>query len=217
MKTKHLKQFFKATTLAALISSSMHSFAQPADEVVAIVDNSVILKSDLQQGMAEAAHELQAQKKEVPPQQYLQFQVLDQLILREAQLEQVKKYGIKPDEKSLNEAVLKVASQSGSKSLEAFQQKLDAMAPGTYESLRGRIAEDLAISRLRQQQVMSRIKISDQDVENFLKSPQGQAALGNQAHVIHMRITGDNPQEVQSVAQEVRSKLAQSNDINALK
>lgn len=68
----------------------MHSFAQPADEVVAIVDNSVILKSDLQQGMAEAAHELQAQKKEVPPQQYLQFQVLDQLILRQAQLEQVK-------------------------------------------------------------------------------------------------------------------------------
>ncbi|ADY81522.1 peptidyl-prolyl cis-trans isomerase [Acinetobacter pittii PHEA-2] len=217
MKTKHLKQFFKATTLAALISSSMHSFAQPADEVVAIVDNSVILKSDLQQGMAEAAHELQAQKKEVPPQQYLQFQVLDQLILREAQLEQVKKYGIKPDEKSLNEAVLKVAGQSGSKSLEAFQQKLDAMAPGTYESLRGRIAEDLAISRLRQQQVMSRIKISDQDVENFLKSPQGQAALGNQAHVIHMRISGDNAQEVQSVAKEVRSKLAQSNDINALK
>lgn len=153
MKTKHLKQFFKATTLAVLISSSMHSFAQPTDEVVAIVDNSVILKSDLEQGMAEAAHELQAQKKEVPPQQYLQFQVLDQLILRQAQLEQVKKYGIKPDEKSLNEAVLKVASQSGSKSLEAFQQKLDAIAPGTYENLRSRIAEDLAINRLRQQQV----------------------------------------------------------------
>ncbi|WP_151789526.1 peptidylprolyl isomerase [Acinetobacter nosocomialis] len=217
MKAKHLKQFFKATTLAVLISSSMHSFAQPTDEVVAIVDNSVILKSDLEQGMAEATHELQAQKKEVPPQQYLQFQVLDQLILRQAQLEQVKRYGIKPDEKSLNEAVLKVASQSGSKSLEAFQQKLDAIAPGTYENLRGRIAEDLAINRLRQQQVMSRIKISDQDVDNFLKSPQGQAALGNQAHVFHMRISGDNPQEVQSVAKEVRSKLAQSNDLNALK
>ncbi len=217
MKTKHLKQFFKATILAVLISSSMHSFAQPTDEVVAIVDNSVILKSDLEQGMAEAAHELQAQKKEVPPQQYLQFQVLDQLILRQAQLEQVKKYGIKPDEKSLNEAVLKVASQSGSKSLEAFQQKLDAIAPGTYENLRSRIAEDLAINRLRQQQVMSRIKISDQDVDNFLKSPQGQAALGNQAHVIHMRISGGNPQEVQNVAKEVRSQLAQSNDLNALK
>ncbi len=40
--------------------------------------------------MAEAAHELQAQKKEVPPQQYLQFQVLDQLILREHNLNKLK-------------------------------------------------------------------------------------------------------------------------------
>ena len=166
----------------------MHSFAQPTDEVVAIVDNSVILKVTLNKEWLKQLTNCK-HKKEVPPQQYLQFQVLDQLILRQAQLEQVKKYGIKPDEKSLNEAVLKVASQSGSKSLEAFQQKLDAIAPGTYENLRSRIAEDLAINRLRQQQVMSRIKISDQDVDNFLKSPQGQAALGNQAHVIHMRIS----------------------------
>ncbi|HAK14621.1 MAG TPA: peptidylprolyl isomerase, partial [Acinetobacter radioresistens] len=47
MKTKYFKQFFKATALALVISSSMQSFAQPVDEVVAIVDNGVILKSDL--------------------------------------------------------------------------------------------------------------------------------------------------------------------------
>lgn len=99
----------------------MHSFAQPTDEVVAIVDNSVILKVTLNKEWQKLLTSYR-HKKEVPPQQYLQFQVLDQLILRQAQLEQVKRYGIKPDEKSLNEAVLKVASQSGSKSLEAFQQ-----------------------------------------------------------------------------------------------
>ena len=71
----------------------------------------------------------------------------------------------------------------------------------TYEIV---IAEDLAIGRLRQQQVMSRIKISDHDVENFLNSPEGQAALGTQVHVIHMRISGDNSEEVQKVAQEVK-------------
>lgn len=100
----------------------MHSFAQPTDEVVAIVDNSVILKVTLNREWQKPLTSYSHKKKEVPPQQYLQFQVLDQLILRQAQLEQVKRYGIKPDEKSLNEAVLKVASQSGSKSLEAFQQ-----------------------------------------------------------------------------------------------
>lgn len=144
----------------------------------------------------------------------MQQQALDQLILRQAQLEQVKRYNIKPNEKELNEAVLKVAAQSGSKSLEAFQQKLDAIAPNTYESLRNRIGEDLAVNRLRQQMVMSRIKISDQDIENFLKTPQGQAALGNQVHVLHVRISGK--QDVEKVAKEVQAALKESNDITSI-
>ncbi|ENW07651.1 peptidylprolyl isomerase [Acinetobacter beijerinckii] len=216
MKIKPIHHIFKATVLAALISSSMQIFAQPTDEVVAIVDSSVILKSDLEQGVAETEHQLKAQNKTVPPQQYLQMQVLDQLIIRQAQLEQVKRYGIKPDEKSLNAAVLKVANQSGANSLEAFQQKLDAIAPGTYENLRNRVAEDLAIGRLRQQQVMSRIKISDHDVENFLNSPEGQAALGTQVHVIHMRISGENESEVQKVAQEVKQSLNSNDDAKSI-
>ena len=194
----------------------MQSFAQPTDEVVAIVDSSVILKSDLEQGVAETEHQLKAQNKTVPPQLYLQMQVLDQLIIRQAQLEQVKRYGIKPDEKSLNAAVLKVANQSGANSLEAFQQKLDPIAPGTYENLRNRVAEDLAIGRLRQQQVMSRIKISDHDVVNFLNSPEGQAALGTQVHVIHMRISGENESEVQKVAQEVKQSLNSNDDAKSI-
>lgn len=214
MKTKQLKQFFKATVLAIALSSSMPTFAQTSDEVVAVVDNSVILRSDLEQSVAETKHQLEAQKRQVPPDQYLEQQALEQLILRQTQLEQVKRYNIKADEKSLNEAVLKVANQSGSNSLEAFQQKLDKMAPGTYESLRKRIAEDLAINRLRQQIVMSRIKISDQDVENFLKTPQGQAALGSQVHVIHARVSGEN--NVEAVAKQVRTALDSSNDIAAI-
>lgn len=214
MKTISLKHFFKATALALALSSSMSTFAQSTDEVVAVVDNSVILKSDLNQSILEIKQQFQAQKKAVPPEQYLQQQALDQLIVRQAQLEQVKRYNIKTDEKSLNEAVMKVAKQSGSKSLEAFQQKLDAMAPSTYESLRGRIAEDLAINRLRQQMVMSRIKISDQDVENFLKTPQGQAALGTQVHVLHVRISGE--QNVEKVAEQVKAALKDSNDVAAI-
>lgn len=214
MKTKQLKQFFKATALAIALSSSMPTFAQTSDEVVAVVDNSVILRSDLQQSVAETKSQLEAQKRPVPPEQYLEQQALEQLILRQTQLEQVKRYNIKANEKSLNEAVLKVANQSGSNSLEVFQQKLDKMAPNTYESLRKRIAEDLAITRLRQQIVMSRIKISDQDVANFLKTPQGQAALGSQVHVIHARIAGDS--NVETVAKQVRTALDSSNDIAAI-
>ncbi|AUX89231.1 MULTISPECIES: peptidylprolyl isomerase [Acinetobacter] len=215
MKTKQLKQIFKATALALCLSSAMTTFAvaQPKDEVVAVVDNSAILRSDLAQSVAEISHQLQKQNKPVPPQPYLEQQALEQLIVRQAQLEQVKRYNIRPDEKSLNEAVLKVARDSGSPSLEAFQQKLDAIAPNTYASLRNRIAEDLALSRLRQQAVNSRIQISDQDVKNFLNTPQGQALLGSQVHVLHLRITGENAQQI---AAQVRNDLSSSNDIQAI-
>ena len=217
MKTQNLKKLFKATALTLLISSSMSVFAEPTDQVIAVVGNSAILQSDLEQGMAEAAHQLQAQKKEVPPTEYLRVQVLNQLITQNAQMEQVKRYGLKADEKSLNEAVLKVANQSGATSLEAFQQKLDSVAPGTYEVLRNRIADDLLIQRLRQQQVMSRIKISDQDVDNFLKSPEGQAAVGSQVHVIHMRISGSTtPSELTQIAQQVKNDLSSNNDFKTI-
>ncbi|MDI1222729.1 MULTISPECIES: peptidylprolyl isomerase [Acinetobacter] len=217
MKTQKFKKLFKASTLALLISTSVSVYAAPQDQIIAIVGSTAILKSDLDQGVAEATHRLQAQKKEIPPQNILQQQVLSQLITHDAQLEQVKKYGLKADEKSLNEAVLKVAQQSGANSLEAFQKKLDAVAPGTYELLRNRVAEDLLIQRLSQQQVMSRIKITDLDVENFLKSPEGQAAVGSQVHVLHMRISGEAPtSELESIAKAVRTDLKDSNDVKSI-
>lgn len=217
MKTQKFKKLFKASTLALLISTAVSVYAAPQDQIIAIVGSTAILKSDLDQGVAEATHRLQAQKKEIPPQNILQQQVLSQLITHDAQLEQVKKYGLKADEKSLNEAVLKVAQQSGANSLEAFQKKLDAVAPGTYELLRNRVAEDLLIQRLSQQQVMSRIKITDLDVENFLKSPEGQAAVGSQVHVLHMRISGEAPaSELESIAKAVRTDLKDSNDLKSL-
>lgn len=217
MKTQKFKELFKASTLALLISTSLSVYAAPKDQIIAIVGSTAILKSDLDQGVAEAAHKFQAQKKELPPQIILQQQVLNQLITHDAQLEQVKKYGLKADEKSLNEAVLKVAQQSGSNALEAFQQKLDSVAPGTYELLRDRVSEDLLIQRLSQQQVMSRIKITDLDVENFLKSPEGQAAVGSQAHVLHMRISGNAPaDELEAVAKSVRTDLKGTDDVKSL-
>ncbi len=215
MKTKQLKQIFKATALALCLSSAMTTYAvaETKDEVVAVVDNSVILRSDLAQGIAEINHQFEQTKKPLPPQQYIEQQALEQLIIREAQLEQVKRYNIRPDEKALNDAVLKVAKDAGSPSLEAFQQKLDKIAPNTYAGLRNRVAEDLAINRLRQQVVTSRIKISDQDVKNFLNTPQGQALLGNQVHVLHLRIAGENATQI---ATQIKKELDSSNDIQAL-
>lgn len=214
MKTIQLKQFFKVSLLTLALSSSISvvaNAAQVKDEVVAVVDNSVILRSDLDGSIAEIRHNFEQQNRSVPPQEYLEQQALDQLISRQAQLEQVKRYNIRIDDNALNAAVLKVAQDSGAPSLEAFQQQLDSMAPNTYASLRQRISEDLALNRLRQQSVMSRIQVTDQDVKNFLNTPQGQALLGNQIHVLHLRISGD-PATLKDVATQVQNELKLNNN-----
>ena len=220
MKNQQLTRFFKATALALLISSSVPAFASTSDEVVAVVDNSAILRSDLDQMTSELARQLQAQKQALPPQKILQQQALEQIILRQAQLELVKRYGVKPSDAALNDAVLKYAQQNGVNNLADFQKRLDAQAPGTYVMVRSRIGQELAINQLRQQQVMSRIKISDQDVENFLKTPQGQAAIGSQAHILHLRVSATNNQNdmlsLRAAADQVKQDLSQSNDIKAI-
>lgn len=213
MKTKQLKHLMKATALAVLMSTSIPTFAQSNNEIVAVVDNSVILASDVMQAMAQMQQQFAAQKREVPPQPYFAQMALEQLIDRQAQLEQVKRYNVPLDEKTLNEATLAIAKQNGFKDLESFQKSIDSKQKGSYANLRANIAADLSLERVRQQQVNSRIKISDQNVANFLKTPQGQAALGTQAHVLHMRISGQN---AQAVAEQVKAALQNSNDVNEI-
>ena len=94
MKTKQLKHLMKATALAVLMSTSIPTFAQSNNEIVAVVDNSVILASDVMQAMAQMQQQFAAQKREVPPQPYFAQMALEQLIDRQAQLEQVKRYNV---------------------------------------------------------------------------------------------------------------------------
>lgn len=208
----HVLTFIKATALVVAMGYSSSIFAN-TDGIVAIVDNGVVLKSELDQGVELFKQQLTAQNQPIPPVQFMRKQVLDQLILRQAQKNLALRYGIRISENELNNALLEVAKQSGIQSLEAFQQDLDSKKPNMYLRLREKMAEDLSIQRLTQQMVVSRIKISDQDVENFLKSPAGQASIGIQVHAIHVRISG---QTTPAIVEQVKQELAKTSSVATL-
>lgn len=215
-----LVKMLRASTLALALSTSASLYAANIDQVVAVVGSSAILKSDLDQAAAVIQQQMQSQGQQVPPAPILRRQVLDQLILRQAQVEQVRRFGIKPSDAELNQAVQSIAKQQGAASLEDFQKSLDAQRPGSYEAMRKQVAEDLSVNRLRQQQVMSRIHVSERDIDNFLNSPQGQAALGSQVHVLHLRIAPQSEStdvaKVTETANQVREALNNSDDIKAI-
>lgn len=161
---------------------------QVIDGVIAIVNDTPILRSQLDRAVSQASAQLQAQNKPVPPAQQLYPQVLDQLITKQIQLDTIKRQGLQAEENAVNAALTNLAQQNGVASLAEFQQKLDAQRAGSYQSLRQKVSEDLAIQTLQQQQLASRIKISDQDVDNFLKSPESNALEKSQYRTLHIRV-----------------------------
>ena len=165
-----------------------NSQAQIIDGVIAIVNDTPILRSQLDRAVAQASAQLQAQNKPVPPAQQLYPQVLDQLITKQIQLDLIKRQGLQAEENAVNAALTNLAQQNGVASLAEFQQKLDAQRAGSYQALRQKVSEDLAIQTLQQQQLSSRIKISDQDVDNFLKSPESNALEKSQYRTLHIRV-----------------------------
>lgn len=214
MMNQQLKRLFKATTLALLVSSTAPVFAATSDEVVAVVGDNAVLKSDLDQMALNLGQQLKVQHQTVPSYQALQKEALNTIILQQAQLDLVKRYGIKPSDAEIDTAVMKYAQQSGAKSLQDFQARLGSNS--AYALVRSRIAQELAINTLRQQMVMSRIKITDQDVNNFLNTPQGQAAIGSQAHILHVRISGADNNAVENTANIIKNDLNTNDDINSL-
>ena len=161
---------------------------QVIDGVIAIVNDTPILRSQLDRAVAQASAQLQAQNKPVPPAQQLYPQVLDQLITKQIQLDIIKRQGLQAEENAVNAALTNLAQQNGVASLAELQQKLDAQRAGSYQALRQKVSEDLAIQTLQQQQLASRIKISDQDVDNFLKSPESNALEKSQYRTLHIRV-----------------------------
>ena len=193
-----------------------NSQAQIIDGVIAIVNDTPILRSQLDRAVAQASAQLQAQNKPVPPAQQLYPQVLDQLITKQIQLDIIKRQGLQAEENTVNAALTNLAQQNGVASLAEFQQKLDAQRAGSYQALRQKVSEDLAIQTLQQQQLASRIKISDQDVNNFLKSPESNALEKSQYRTLHIRVpfvadaTGKTSDKQKKQALTVATQIAKN-------
>lgn len=189
---------------------------QVIDGVIAIVNDTPILRSQLDRAVAQASAQLQAQNKPVPPAQQLYPQVLDQLITKQIQLDIIKRQGLQAEENAVNAALTNLAQQNGVASLAEFQQKLDAQRAGSYQALRQKVSEDLAIQTLQQQQLASRIKISDQDVDNFLKSPESNALEKSQYRTLHIRVpfeadaTGKTSDKQKKQALTVATQIAKN-------
>lgn len=173
-----------AFILATLITTSAHAISinDSKDGVLAQVNDEIILKSEFINAVQALGKQYQAKNINISNEQ-LQTQTLDELIARKLQLGIIRRSGFRPDETLINRQLQQIAQSKGFSNLKDFQQHLDAQKAGGYVALRNQIIEDASLVALWQAQVAPRIKISDQEVDAFLASPEG-AGLPSQPILI---------------------------------
>ena len=143
-----------------------------ADFIVAIVNSTPITNNELESRLVRVQQQLSRQGNE-PPRNQLAREVLERLIIERAQLQLARELGVVPDDAAVNQAVDNVALQN-QVSLEELKRRLSADGVD-YARFRADVRDELTLVRLREREVDSRVKVSEQDIDQFFRDRQAQA------------------------------------------
>lgn len=183
------------------------SNAVSLDRVVAIVDKDVVLESELNDRKSSVLERLKGQYQQLPPEDVLNKQILEQLIVERIELGLAERYEIKVEEAEIDQAIDRVLQKN---QITLAQLEADLKTQGlTLDGLRKQMRNELTISHLQQGVVNSRIKVTDQDINNFLASSDGKFATSPDFHIGHILIAVSSSADADAIAAAEK----QANDI----
>lgn len=175
---------------------------EPLDKIVAVVEDGVILQSELEEQLVVIKRNLRQSNTQMPSDSVLRAQLMDHLILNKIQIHLAEKAGIKIDEETLRGAVQQIAERNNM-SVQEFRRSLSEEGI-SYAEFVEQIRNEMLIGRLRASQVNSQIKVSDREVETYLQN-QSPASLGGDpeyllGHILISTPRAASPEQVQKAA-----------------
>ena len=168
------------------------------DQVVAIVDDDIILASELQERVKGVRSTMESRGVEVPSDDVLIRETLDRLILDSIQLQLANRYGVRIPDQQLDEAMTRLARQNGL-TLEQFRIALEQSGQ-SYAAAREGLRDDLAIQRVQQGNVMRNINISEQEIDNFLTTEEGETMTQPEYQVVQALLSISRGEDVAEIA-----------------
>jgi peptidyl-prolyl cis-trans isomerase SurA len=169
------------------------------DRIVAVVNNEVITRADLDMRYRAATLQLKQQGTPPPPRATLEKQILDRLITDHVQLQLAKETGLRVDDAELDRAIQRIA-QENKLSLEQLRATLEKDGV-PFARFREDIRKEITLSRLRQREVDNRIVVSEGEIESFINAQQGLAGRGEQYNLSHILVTvpeNATPEQIQA-------------------
>lgn len=222
MKKLALKNTAKALVATLALASSTWLGAQTVtlDKVVAVVDDDVVMASELQQRLISISRKLQASNTELPPMEVLQSQILERLIVERLQLQMGARANVNIDDRELNQAIERIR-QGNKLTAEEFEQQL-AQEGLSLDTLREEIRREMIINRVQQGSVNRRIRISEQEIDNFLASTEGKFWTSPDYQLGHILVSmpsGASAEEInqaETKARDLHQQLTNGADFKQL-
>lgn len=178
---KTLIKYLISGLLMVNVTVQAKSTEEPLDQVVAIVNDDVISRSELDHAINNARMMLTSEHTSSPSSSILQKQVLDQLINKKLQLQIAKQSGIDVTDKDLNAAIHRIAESNHISIEELFDHiNQDGMSTSEYKH---EIHDQMTMQRLQQQEVASKISVSDDEIANFIRSRSWQMNATSEYHL----------------------------------
>lgn len=175
------------------------------DRIVAVVNDDVIMQSELDDRLRTVKNQLSEQGTPLPPGPILERQVLDRLILTKLQVQEAQHSGIRVDDETLNRTISNIAAQN-QLSLEKFREVLESDGY-SYEKFREDIRSEILVSRLQQRQVDNRVTVTEREIENYLATQEHQGE--DEAEYLLRHILIALPETPSSSDIEATTKLAE--------
>ncbi|MEW5681291.1 MAG: peptidylprolyl isomerase SurA [Pseudomonadota bacterium] len=175
-----------ATTLLCCASVASLAAEREIDSVAAIVDNGVVLQSDVNDIVERVKRNAKAQGQTLPSDAALRTQAMERLILNSLQLQMAERMGLQISDAQLDETIRNIA-QGENLSLEAFRQQVVA-EEGDYERFRERLREEMITGEVMRANVQRRIYISPQEIDSVIKLMEEQGASNEQYNIGHILI-----------------------------
>lgn len=196
-----------------LLGSSLPGFAQyqELDAIVAVVEDDVVLASELVERLDMVREQFAENNQPLPPNDILMSQIMERLILESLQVQEAERRGVVVDDETLTRAVGSFAS-SNNMTIEQFAQRLEQDGRN-YAEFREQIRREMLMQRLQQAVVNRRIAISEQDIEDLLNSPYYQELLSDEFRVGHILLalepnaSQETIDEAESAAIEIVKEL----------
>jgi peptidyl-prolyl cis-trans isomerase SurA len=207
-------------SLALLLCGVARAESQLLDGVAAIVNDDVVMLSELRTETEMIYQQLLRSQNQAPPRDALAHQVLERLILDKLQLAIAQRAGAQIGESELNQAIARIAEGQGLTTEELYDQ---AAADGlSRDWLRNKVRQEMIISRVQQSVINRRINVSEQEIQSFLNSDAAQALGAEEVHIGHILLPlspAAAEREVaaaQAEAERLREQVLQGEDFSQL-